>query len=44
MNLDAVATERERMQGLLEKYAPRDRLNFDESGMFWRYAFNLVYS
>jgi len=44
VNLDAVATERERMQGLLEKYAPRDRLNFDESGMFWRYAFNLVYS
>ena len=36
VDLDAVVTERVRLQGVLEKYAPRDRLNFDESGMFWR--------
>jgi len=36
VDLGAVVIERIHMQGLLEKYAPYDQLNFNELGMFWR--------
>jgi hypothetical protein len=34
VDLQAVETERKRLQALMKKYAPRDRFNFDETGLF----------
>ena len=34
VDLQAVEAERKRLQALMKKYAPRDRFNFDETGLF----------
>jgi hypothetical protein len=34
VDLVAVEAERVRVKGILAKYAPKDRWNFDETGLF----------